>query len=143
MTTGNGLADLLQEHLAPLGPVSVRRMFGGAGVFFDGVMFGLIIDEALYFKVAAGANQRDFEAEGLTPFSYRRGNGQTTVMSYWRAPERLFDDADEMLAWARKAIVVARASASKSNASKVRASKTPARRPRTAKASKSGRGKSF
>ena len=110
MAAGEGLSAHVKEQLVPLGPVAVRRMFGGAGLFLDGLMFGLIFDEALYLKTNA-ADRPDYEAEGLGPLTYRRSDGQTTAMSYWRAPERLLDDPDEMLNWARKAIAVARAGA--------------------------------
>jgi len=92
--------------------VSVRRMFGGAGIYADGVMFGLIADDTLYLK-ADEKTKRDFEAEGLGPFVYE-GGGRTIAMSYWRIPERLLDDPDEMAAWARTALGVAqRAAAAK------------------------------
>ena len=101
--------ELLKDALSGLGPVSVRRMFGGAGVYADGVMFGLIADDTLYLKVdadTAGA----YEAEGLDPFVYT-GRGKTIALSYRRAPERLLDDADEMTQWARTALGVARRAA--------------------------------
>ncbi len=95
-----------------LGPVSMRRMFGGAGIYADGVMFGLIADDTLYLK-ANDETKRNFEAEGLGPFVYE-GGGRTVAMSYWRIPERLLDDPDEMVAWARIALGVAqRAAAAK------------------------------
>lgn len=101
------LKALLEEHLAPLGPVVIKRMFGGGGVFLDGLMFGLVIEGALYLK-ADDHTRASFEAEGLQPFSYSKKTGTTTVMSYWQAPDRLLDEADEMLAWARDAYGAAR-----------------------------------
>jgi DNA transformation protein len=90
----------------------MRRMFGGAGIYADGVMFGLIADDTLYLK-ANDETKRNFEAEGLGPFVYE-GGGRTVAMSYWRIPERLLDDPDEMVAWARIALGVAqRAAAAK------------------------------
>lgn len=97
------LHELLIEHLAPLGRITIRRMFGGAGVYCDGVIVALIADDALYLKVD-DANRPDFEAEGMAPFSYDTKTGRTTITSYWRMPERLFDEADELVAWARKAL---------------------------------------
>jgi DNA transformation protein len=117
MTASTGFIELLQDALSGLGPVSVRRMFGGAGVYADGVMFGLVADDTLYLKADDGT-QRAYEAEGLGPFMYT-GGGRTIAMSYWRAPERLLDDADEMTAWARAALDVARrAAAAKSRRKK-------------------------
>lgn len=114
------LKTLLEELLAPLGPVAIRRMFGGGGIFLDGLMFGLVIDNVLYLK-ADESTRVAFEAEGLAPFTYEKKGGQTTVMSYWRAPERLIDEPDEMLAWARAALAVAR------RAKKPRRDRPPAR----------------
>lgn len=107
MTASNGFIELLQECLAGLGPVNVRRMFGGAGVYLDGVMFALVADDVLYFKADA-KTQVSFEEEGLKPFVYTAKNGRRTVMSYWRVPERLYDEPEEMVAWARVALAVAR-----------------------------------
>jgi DNA transformation protein len=82
-------------------------MFGGAGVFADGIMFALVSDDTLYFKVDE-TTRADFEAEGMGAFTYATKDGRNTLVSYWRAPERLFDEPDEMLAWARKALTIAR-----------------------------------
>jgi DNA transformation protein len=107
MSASDGFLDLLKDSLRGLGrPVSVRRMFGGAGVYADGVMFGLIADDTLSLK-ADDDTTTAFEAEGLTPFVYE-GNARTVAMSYWRIPERLLDDPDEMTNWARTALGVAR-----------------------------------
>lgn len=95
----------IQDQLDGFGPVTVRAMFGGGGVFHDGVMFGLIADETLYFKID-DTNREDFEAEGSEPFVYAKDD-KSVEMSYWRVPERLYEDADEMTAWARKAFAVA------------------------------------
>jgi DNA transformation protein len=106
MTTSEAFLDFLRDALAGLGPVVVRRMFGGAGISCDGVMFALVADNTLYFKADA-ASRVAFEAEGLGPFVYE-GRGKPVAMSYWRAPERLLDENDELLAWARTALAVAR-----------------------------------
>ena len=112
MSASEGFVELLKDTMRGLGPMSVRRMFGGAGIYADGVMFGLIADDTLYLK-ADEKTKCDFEAEGLGPFVYESG-GRTIAMSYWRIPERLLDDPDEMAAWARTALGVAqRAAAAK------------------------------
>ena len=101
------------DQLSVVGPVVLRSMFGGAGVYRDGLMFALIAFDTLYFKADAG-NRPDFEAEGTSPFSYETKNGRNTIMSYWQVPERLYEDADEMRDWARKAIEAAVRASSKS-----------------------------
>ena len=111
MAAGDSFAEFLQDQLRALGHVAVRRMFGGAGVYCDGVMFGLVSDDTLYFRVD-DANRKAFEAEGLQPFTYD-GKGKTIQLPYWRVPERLFDEPDEMVDWARAAVAAARRAAAK------------------------------
>jgi len=106
MTASDSFIAYLEDVLRALGPITVRRMFGGAGVFADGVMFGLITDDRLYFK-ADDATRGTFEAEGLGPFTYRT-RGRIVALSYWRVPERLLDDPDEMAHWGRQALAAAR-----------------------------------
>lgn len=106
--------EFLLDLMAPLGPVEIRRFFGGAGAFADGIMFALIAGgETLYFR-ADDENRPMFEAEGMEPFSYQRKTGRRLVMTYWQAPERLFDEPDEFAVWAREALSAAmRADAAK------------------------------
>jgi DNA transformation protein len=118
MAVSSGYIELLQDLLADMGPVSARRMFSGAGLFADGAMFALIVDDALYLK-ADKETQGAFEAEGLAPFSYNR-NGRIVALSYWRAPERLLDDRDEMLSWASRALTVAKRTSAKAPRAKRR-----------------------
>jgi DNA transformation protein len=91
------------EQLEPLGPVRIRNMFGGAGVYFDDLMFGLIAGETLFFKVDE-RNRPDFEAEEMGPFIFEPPSGKAIAMSYYELPERLYDDPQELVAWARKAL---------------------------------------
>lgn len=102
--------EFIHELFAQFGPVTVRRMFSGAGIFRDGLMFGLIIREVIYLK-ADETNAAEFEREGCAPFTYTRGrkSGRPSehALPYWRLPERLYDDPDELAAWARRAFAVA------------------------------------
>lgn len=102
----DGFREFLEEQFAPIDGVTFRSMFGGLGVFRDGIMFALVADDTLYFRVDDG-NQPDYEAEDSEPFTYQ-GKGKPMAMSYWRAPERLFDDADEFVSWANNAIEASR-----------------------------------
>jgi DNA transformation protein len=101
----SGFADLLADLLAPLGGVSLRKMFGGIGVFKDAIMFGLVDDDVLYLK-ADDATAPAYEAEGCGRFVYD-ARGRAMSMPYWRLPDRLYDDADEFRAWAETAFAVA------------------------------------
>ena len=100
--------EYIKELFAAFGPVSVRRMFGGAGIFADGLMIGLISADEIYLK-ADGQTAPSFQAEGLKPFTYG-AKRKRVVMSYWRMPERLFDDPDELAQWARAALGAAQRS---------------------------------
>jgi len=112
MAVDDEFHDFLRDELSPLGPVTIRRMFGGGGVFLDGLMFGLTADGVLYFKVD-DETRPGFEAEASEPFFYTK-NGKEMALGYWRAPERLFDDSEDLCAWARRAFEVAlRADAAK------------------------------
>jgi len=126
MGASDGFIELLRELLADIGPLGVRRMFSGAGLFADGLMFGIVIDDVLYLK-ADDTTRGDFEAEGLAPFSYQR-NGRAVDLSYWRSPERLLDDADEMRCWAQRALGVAK---KKAAAKTPRTEKRPGRTAKT------------
>ena len=81
--------DLLQ----PLGAVRARAMFGGHGIYLDGVMFALVHEDELYLKVDDVTEAR-FEAAGLPRFVYAKKSGGTMSMSYRRAPVAALDDGD-------------------------------------------------
>ena len=112
MVASDSFAEFLREQLAPLGPVTMRRMFGKTGVFCDGFMLGMVRDNTLYFRVD-NANRAAFkEAESFPPLNYAK-RGSTIDLSFWRAPERLFDEPDELVTWARAALAAARRVAAK------------------------------
>jgi DNA transformation protein len=98
--------DHIRELFSAFRPVDVRRMFSGAGIFAEGLMFGLVVDGVIYLKVGE-ENVADFERENLPPFQYRRKGGNQAIRSYRRMPERLYDDPDELAQWAAKALRVA------------------------------------
>jgi DNA transformation protein len=115
--------DFLADLFAPFGAVTIRRMFSGFGISADGVNFALVIRGALYLRADAETIAR-FEAEGMAPFAYTTRLRTVTVGSYWRLPERLLDDPDELAEWARAALRAAeRAALTK-----------PRRKPRPAEA---------
>jgi DNA transformation protein and related proteins len=106
MVASDSFAEFLREQLAPLGPVTMRRMFGKTGVFCDGLMFGMVTDNMLYLRVDDRNRGAFKEAESFPPLSYEK-KGCTIDLSFWRAPERLFDDPDELVRWARVALAAA------------------------------------
>jgi DNA transformation protein len=109
MAVSQGTIALLEEQLAGLGTVRVRRMFGGGGVYAGGVMFGLVAGDVLYFK-GDEATSAPYDAEGMGPFIYE-GRSGAVKMPYWRVPERLLDEPDELIQWARAALDVAQRTA--------------------------------
>ena len=110
MATRPDDAAFVEDALQRLGPVEVQAMFGGYGVFLDGMMFGLIADGDLYLKVD-DANREDFVKAGLGPFVYG-GKDRPTTMSYHRAPEPI-EDWRILEPWARGALDAARRAAAK------------------------------
>lgn len=107
MTTDAGFIALLEDLLAPVGPIKVKRMFGGAGIYAEGAMFAIVTGERLYFKTD-DAGTSVFAAAGMGPFTYSLKTGTGVLKSYWQVPELLFDEPDELIAWARRAIAAAR-----------------------------------
>jgi DNA transformation protein and related proteins len=101
--------EFIRDLFAPFGPVSVRRMFGGAGIWSEGLMFALVFDGAIFLKVDEESIP-DFEREGSKPFVYTRAKSSGRIgrasLSYWRLPERLYDDPEELAAWANRALAI-------------------------------------
>ena len=120
-------ANYIRDLFAEFGTVHIRRMFGGAGIYAGDVMFGLVSDDLIYLKADAGTVPA-FEREKCAPFQYTTKKGKRAVMSYWRLPDRLYDDPAELAQWAKQAIAVARQSAVKKPAAKVRAKRNKAKR---------------
>jgi DNA transformation protein len=112
MVASDDFAEFLREQLAPLGHVTMRRMFGKTGVFCDGLMLGMVRDNTLYFRVDDDNRATFKEAESFPPLNYEKKGG-TIDLAFWRAPERLFDEPDELVTWAQAALAAARRVAAK------------------------------
>jgi DNA transformation protein len=104
--------DHIIELFSGFGPVAVRRMFSGSGVFADGLMIALVVDGVIYLKADESLVPL-FEREGQAPFRYKSRDGTRTLNSYWRMPERLYDEPDELAEWARLSLQAARRAGSK------------------------------
>ncbi len=107
MSANDHLLEILKEALERDGHVSGRRMFGGIGVYFEGTFFAIIDGGTAYLKTS-DAIRGSFESEGSRPFSYMTKKGQAELPTYWRLPERLLDETDELREWAQRAIAAAR-----------------------------------
>ncbi len=91
--------DHLLELMGEFENVKARRMFGGHGIFRDGLMFGLVADGEFYVK-ADDENREQFVKSELSQFAYDKA-GKTVLMSYYALPESALEDTEEMLFWAR------------------------------------------
>lgn len=107
MSYDSSLAEWVQEALAPIGHVSVRRMFGGAGLYLDGAIFALLAMDDLWFKSDALADAA-WDAIAPERFSYAFPNGRTGTMNYRRAPSDAHDDEDALRRYALLAVEAGR-----------------------------------
>lgn len=99
MAKNNEFVNYIMELMEPFEDVNIKSMFGGYGIFKNGLMFAIVANDALYFKVDA-FNKFEFDRLELGPFMYAKGK-KPTAMSYHRAPEEVFDSSDNMLLWAK------------------------------------------
>ena len=97
------------DLFAELGPVRLRRFFGGEGIVADEVMIGMVFSDVIYFKTDE-ETRKVFVTEKSKPFSFlKRSTGETIVTTWFSLPDRLYDDPEELAQWARAALDVARA----------------------------------
>lgn len=111
--------EFIRELFSAFGAVAVRRLFGGAGIYADGVMFALVFDGVIYLKADDGSIPL-FEGENCAPFGYQTKTGRRVLTSYWRLPERLYDDPDDLARWAQQALAIARRGGQKKPLAKMR-----------------------
>ncbi len=121
MARQNEFVDYLLELLRPFGNVSSRAMFGGHGIYRDGLIFGIVIDDTFYLK-ADDVNRAEFDDRGLGPFIYEsKSKGQQVSLGYYQCPEDALESAALMLDWAKSGYAAAlRAAARKKGGSKTR-----------------------
>jgi DNA transformation protein len=102
--------DFIHELFAQFRPVAVKRMFGGAGILAEGLMFAILFDGVIYLRIDADSIA-DFEREGSTPFVYPHAKSPDRVgrpsQRFWRLPERLYDDPEELVVWAARSLAIA------------------------------------
>ena len=122
--------DYLAELLGPVGKFSTKRVFGLDGIMADGVLLGFVIDERIHFRAdeVTVAHYRD---GGGKPFTFTKANGELIVTSYYSLPERLYDEPEELVRWARRA----REAALKSPSALARATKRARQALKTTKKS--------
>lgn len=106
MAVSDEFLDYVIDQLAGWGEVSARKMFGGAGLYCDGVMFGLIADDVAYLKVD-DSNREDFVKAGSSAFNPYPEKDKSVVMSYYEIPADVLEDRELLGKWAERAMAVA------------------------------------
>ena len=129
MPSSTDFRDRALGLLLPFGPVTARSMFGGYGLYLDGIMFGLIAYDTLYFKVDDG-NRDDYVKAGTGPFTYE-GKRRPVQMSYFQIPAAVLDDPVALAKWAELAHQAAKRSRAKNPKRRNRGTPhpTPRRKP--------------
>src|SRR6185436_6149689 len=120
--------DFLIDLFSDFGPVTIRKMFSGFGISADGINFALSLRAGLFFR-ADDQTIPQFEAEGSKPFQYQTSTKTVTVNSYWELPARLFDDSEELSAWARAALAAAQRAALRKRPKARKTAKKAAKKP--------------
>ena len=126
MSSSSEFRDKALGLLLVFGPVQARAMFGGYGLYLDGLMFGLIANDVLYFKVD-DQNRQSYIDAGSGPFTYE-GKSRPVEMSYYRVPDELMDDPGRIAEWAERAHQAAQRS--RIGQPPRRSRREPAKRPR-------------
>lgn len=91
--------DLMQN----IAGITYRKMFGGAGLYKDKKIFGMIVEDKVYFKFGQ-INKADFEKHKSKPFTYNHKEGKTVSMSYYEVPESILENQEDLKLWIEKAV---------------------------------------
>ena len=110
--------DYVIELLGPFGTVGARPMFGGHGIYLDGLMFALVSDDTLYLK-SDEMNREEFERAGCEIFSYQR-KGKRATIGFYTPPEEALESSVLMLPWARSAYAAALRARARNEAQAIR-----------------------
>jgi DNA transformation protein len=126
-------ADFVHDLFGEFGRVEIRRMFSGQGIYAGGVIFAIVSGDVIYFKTD-DTTRAAFESENSKPLVFtRKSTGKRMVTSYWRLPERLYDDPSELAQWARAAVAVSRAKEAREKKPKPKAKTKPKPSPKKKK----------
>jgi len=107
MAVSDEFLEYIVDQLSMLGNVTVRRMFGGAGLYCNGRMFCVVSDDVPYLKVD-DSNREDFVKAGSAPFNPYPDKAKTTVMSYYEIPADVMENPTVLTQWAQRSLDVAR-----------------------------------
>jgi DNA transformation protein len=116
MPTSEEYLIFVKDQMERLGNISIRRMFGGAGIYCERHFFAIVVEDVLYFKVD-DSNRQDYQAAGMEPFAYTTDHKQIT-MNYYEVPIDILENKDRLRIWAQKAIRAAQAAKKRKKTSK-------------------------
>ena len=97
--------EYIMDLLSKFSDIKLRRMFGGYGIYSGKLIFAIIMDDELYFKVDANLIE-EYKYTGSFPFTYKR-DGKTIALSYWSVPSDVIEDGDLLNEWFNKSLKVA------------------------------------
>lgn len=124
MSSDSSYIEYLRELFTGLGPVGARRMFGGYGIYHDGLMIAVVFEQRLFLKVD-DETRAAFTAAGCEAWTYE-GKDKPVQMSYWSVPDEAMDSSEAMTPWARRAFAAALRKANAKPAARPKAPKKPA-----------------
>ena len=105
MSANSGFVEYIIDLLSSYAEVKSRRMFGGYGLYSGNIMFAIIIEDELYFKVDDVLSE-EYRKSGSYPFTYQK-NEKTVALSYWYVPDKVFEDGDLLKTWFSKSLAIA------------------------------------
>ena len=113
MPVSDSFVEFVVEQLDAVGPITPKRMFGGVGLYAGDLFFALLAGDVLYLK-ADDSTRGDLEAAGARPFQpYPNRPAGGGTMQYYSVPAAILEDSDELIAWAKKSVGIARAQRAK------------------------------
>ena len=107
MNKSSFVSYVLRDAMQGVSGVTERAMFGGYGLYKDGVVFGIIADDELYFKVDE-KNLLQYKERGSQPFTYKGKNRKMIAMSYWEVPAEILEDREALVEWVDSSVAASR-----------------------------------
>lgn len=107
MVRSSFITYLVDDVFSEITGISARAMFGGYGLYKDGIIFGLVVDDTVYLKVDE-ENLKDYEKIHSHPFQYEMKNHKTTTMSYWVLPDEIYEDKRQVEEWVEKSLAASK-----------------------------------
>ena len=106
LTVTDAFKTFVLDQLDELGEVTPRAMFGGVGLYYRDVFFGIIARDVLYMKVD-DTNQRDYERAAMPPFMPYPDRDETATSKYYAVPTAILESASDLASWARQSVAAA------------------------------------